>query len=147
MKKAILIITLLYSTQLIAQKPTGTESSDPWAQQINKVVGSYLGTGNGALAIGFIRKGKQQILYFGKKSDKKSLLPDGADIFEIGELTETFTSILLADEAIKGEMRIDGSLGDYLNKDVNNFDEKISILQKKYQDDIYEICSNNSIYK
>ncbi|MFO1130225.1 MAG: serine hydroxymethyltransferase [Rickettsiales bacterium] len=36
---------------------------------------------------------------------------------------------------------------DYLNNNINNIDEKISTLQKKYQDDIYEICSNNTIYK
>ncbi|MBK8584690.1 MAG: serine hydrolase [Bacteroidetes bacterium] len=93
-------------------------AQDPVKGLVDKLAGSYLENGNGALVIGVKTNGVSHIYYYGKKASDKNVLPDSSDIFEIGGITETFTSIVLADKAMKGEMSIDGRLQDYLDANV-----------------------------
>ena len=93
-------------------------AQDPVKSLVDKLADSYLENGNGALVIGVKTNGVSRIYYYGKKASDKNVLPDSSDIFEIGGITETFTSIVLADKAMKGEMRIDGRLQDYLDANV-----------------------------
>ena len=93
-------------------------AQDPVKNLVDKLAGSYLENGNGALVIGVKANGVSRIYYYGKKAIDKNVLPDSSDIFEIGGITETFTNIVLADKAIKGEVSIDGRLQDYLDENV-----------------------------
>lgn len=110
MKYCLFFLVSLISSTLFAQ---GFDQV-----YLDSLAGSYLEGGNGALVIGIKTNNFSKIYYFGKKTEGKIVLPDSNDVFEIGGITETFTSILLADKAMKGEMRIDGKLQDYLDANV-----------------------------
>ncbi len=75
-------------------------AQDPVKSLVDKLADSYLENGNGALVIGVKTNGVSRIYYYGKKASDKNVLPDSSDIFEIGGITETFTSIVLADKAM-----------------------------------------------
>ena len=63
--------------------------------------------------------GKQVVGYgsLGNKSaaDKKSVL-DGNTVFEIGSVTKVFTSLLLADMVVRGEVALEDTAAKYLPK-------------------------------
>ncbi|MBP6531869.1 MAG: serine hydrolase [Bacteroidia bacterium] len=110
MKHFFFFLIFLSGTSLVAQ--------DPVQNLVDSLARTYLEQENGALVIGVKANGISRIYYYGKKIDGKDILPDSSDIFEIGGITETFTSILLSDKAMKGEMSIDGRLQDYLDATV-----------------------------
>lgn len=78
----------------------------------------YLKSQTGALAIGIVNDGKTSIYYYGETKEGNKIKPDSTSIFEIGELTETFTSILLANLSISHDVRIDDKLNKHLPVDV-----------------------------
>ena len=58
-------------------------------------------------------KGRRVVVYGGlEKGDKRPL--DGDTVFEIGSITKVFTSLLLADMAQRGEVRLDDPIAKYL---------------------------------
>jgi len=69
----------------------------------------HLGT-----VIGIIDKNGTRYYGFGQKSLTDNTVPDENSIFEIGSITKTFTSTLLADLDQKGEMKIQDSIETYL---------------------------------
>ena len=72
-------------------------------------LGYHLGT-----VIGVIDKNGTHYYGFGKKSLSDNSTPDKNSIFEIGSVTKTFTSTLLSDLNLKGEIRIQDSIQTYL---------------------------------
>ena len=72
-------------------------------------LGYHLGT-----VIGIIDKDGTRYYGFGKKSLSDNSTPDKNSIFEIGSVTKTFTSSLLSDLNLKGEISIQDSIQTYL---------------------------------
>ena len=71
--------------------------------------GYHLGT-----VIGLLDRHGNHYYGFGKTSLSGQAVPDENSIFEIGSITKTFTATLLANLDLKGEMRLQDPIGDYL---------------------------------
>ena len=67
------------------------------------------------LVIGLIVNGRTQYFSFGKASSESV---DTTSVFEIGQITQSFTSVLFADLVIAGQISSDDSLQKYLPVDV-----------------------------
>ena len=63
--------------------------------------------------------GKRQVVGAGSFDDKKESKPDGNTLYEIGSITKVFTSLLLADMAVKKQVNLDDPISKYLPASVN----------------------------
>ncbi len=66
------------------------------------------------IMVGVLYDGERQVFSYGEKILGEGNAPDGDTIFEIGSITKTFTTTLLADMVLKGLIDLDGAVGDYL---------------------------------
>lgn len=71
--------------------------------------GTYVG-----MVVGLIDGKDTVIKGFGVASKETSKAPDASTVFEIGSITKTFTATLLAEEVIKGEMKLSDTAQMYL---------------------------------
>lgn len=78
----------------------------------------YLQNANGALVIGIIENGIATTYFYGETKNGNKVLPDTNSIFELGELSETFTSILYSELILKGIINADDRLKSFLPFDV-----------------------------
>ena len=62
--------------------------------------------------------GKRVISHGSTLASKPSQKPDGDTVFEIGSVSKVFTSLLLADMVVKGEVALDDPVSKYLPKTV-----------------------------
>lgn len=81
---------------------------------IDSLAKAYLQNNSGTLVIGLHDNGKEKIYYYGETAKGNNQLPDSNSIFELGGVTETFTSILFADMSLKGIIKMDEKLQDFL---------------------------------
>ena len=87
-------------------------------QQIDSMAAAYIKGHAGALVVGIHDNGMQKIYYYGETETGNKKLPDSTSVFELGELTETFTGALYADMTIKGIVHADDRLRSFLPVDV-----------------------------
>ncbi len=85
---------------------------------VDSLAKAYLSNHAGALVIGIRVNGKEQIYYYGETSVGNHKLPDSTSIFELGQLTESFTCALYADMCLKGIIKSDDKLQDFLPVDI-----------------------------
>ena len=96
-----------------AHAARGTAPSDAEIRQIlvNRIDKEKQGVG---IVIGVIDAKGQRVVAYGslEKGNKQPL--DGDTLFEIGSITKVFTSLLLADMAQRGEVRLDDPISKYV---------------------------------
>jgi len=110
--KKLLILAIIFLSKFSVNSQTGIEIFS------NKLASQYLGNRPGALVIGVYNNGVQQIFYYGETELHNGKKPDSTSVFELGSLTETFTSLLYADQVIKGKINEDDKLSNFLPVDV-----------------------------
>lgn len=66
------------------------------------------------IVVGLVDGNRVEIYGFGKRADDQPDRPDGHTVFEIGTLTQVFTSLLLADAALRGEVAYDDPVSKFL---------------------------------
>ena len=110
--KKLLILAIIFLSKFSVNSQTGIEIFS------NKLASQYLGNRPGALVIGVYNNGVQQIFYYGETELHNGKKPDSTSVFELGSLTETFTSLLYADQVIKGKIHEDDKLSNFLPVDV-----------------------------
>ncbi len=59
-----------------------------------------------AIVVGVISKRGHEVISYGKFAPDDPRQPDGETIFEIGSVTKVFTSLLLSDMVLRGEVRL-----------------------------------------
>ncbi len=93
---------------------------DPVKTLADNLANSYLKENHntGSMVIGLYDNGTERIYYYGETEKGNNQKPDSNSLYEIGNISETFTSILFADRTWKGVMHIDDKLQDYLPIDV-----------------------------
>lgn len=64
--------------------------------------------------VGISENGKQEIHAFGEVHNGAHDKPDGDTVYEIGSVTKAFTGTLLGDMVVRGEVKLDDSLQDFL---------------------------------
>ena len=89
--------------------------------------GYHLGT-----VIGIIDRNGTRYYGFGQVSLSDDSVPDEYSIFEIGSITKTFSTLLLADLELNGELDLNRSIHEYLQDGITTEDpmyRKINLLQ------------------
>jgi serine-type D-Ala-D-Ala carboxypeptidase/endopeptidase len=67
------------------------------------------------MVVGVIDSHGSRVVSYGFTNEGSKRAVDGDTVFEIGSITKIFTSILLADAAVKGEMRLGAPVAQYLS--------------------------------
>lgn len=109
MSKIILTLLLLAGVSLCchAQIILSQEVKDNIRQRVDKGV-------NPAIVVGIIDAGGVQYYSYGVRSLSGKEPADEHSVFEIGSITKTFTGIILADMVLKGKVKLDDPLQQYL---------------------------------
>src|SRR5688572_15391838 len=68
----------------------------------------------GGIVLAIYRPGEPPRIYAAGSSGREGLPLDGDTLFEIGSITKTFTTALLADMVRRGEVRLDDPVADHL---------------------------------
>ena len=83
---------------------------------VEKLVRSYIQKGNtSGLLVALIEGGRVRRYSYGSINKTQEVLPDPADtFFEIGSVTKTFTTLLMAKQVIAGKMKLEDPINKYL---------------------------------
>jgi CubicO group peptidase (beta-lactamase class C family) len=104
---------------LVLMSVSNLSGQDSLKYFIDKIAGAYLlYSKENALIIGTVQNGEEKIFVYGKSLKENGRVPSKDDVFEIGQITQSFTSVLFADMVIKGEINSDDELQKYLPDDV-----------------------------
>lgn len=79
-----------------------------------RVDGKY----NVGIVLGYIEDGETTYFSYGKTALKDGTEVDEKSVFEIGSISKVFTTILLADQVLQGNMALDDPIARYLPEDV-----------------------------
>ena len=75
------------------------------------------------IVVGIVDANGKQVVGYGSMRKQaaadKASVPDGNTVFEIGSVTKVFTSLLLADMVVRGEVALDEAATKYLPKNVS----------------------------
>ncbi|MEO8148897.1 MAG: serine hydrolase [Bacteroidia bacterium] len=96
---------------LFALSANGQNGFQPF---IDSLANAYLQDHPGALVIGIHDNGKEKVFYYGETTKGSKQKPDSNSIFKVGGISETFTCILYADFVIRGVIKMDEKLQDFL---------------------------------
>jgi serine-type D-Ala-D-Ala carboxypeptidase/endopeptidase len=66
------------------------------------------------IVVGVITKKARELVSYGHFDATDPRVPDGNTLFEIGSISKVFTSLLLADMVVKGEVRLSDPISKYL---------------------------------
>jgi D-alanyl-D-alanine-carboxypeptidase/D-alanyl-D-alanine-endopeptidase len=68
------------------------------------------------MVVGIINEKGRQVFGYGKINNNGTKQPDGNTLFEIGSVTKTFTSLVLADMISKGQLKLNDPISKFLPK-------------------------------
>jgi CubicO group peptidase (beta-lactamase class C family) len=74
---------------------------------------------SGGIVVGVITKKAHEIISYGHFDASDPRIPDGDTAFEIGSVSKVFTSLLLADMVVKGEVKLSDPISKYLPASVH----------------------------
>ena len=67
-----------------------------------------------SVSVGIFNKGEKEQFFFGEKERGSGQKPDENTLYEIGSITKTMTATLLADMVLRGEVKLDDPVENYL---------------------------------
>ena len=109
----VLALSMLLRTAAFAQAPVAPPPPDA---EIRKILVDRIGspTSGQALVVGVIDANGRRVIAYGSlaKDDQRPL--NGDTIFEIGSMTKVFTSLVLMDMVLKGEVALTDPVSKYL---------------------------------
>ena len=73
---------------------------------------------NVSIVVGYFDGDEVEYYSYGKTSIKDGVPVNEHSVFEIGSITKVFTTILLADKILKGEMKLSDPISKYLPKHI-----------------------------
>ena len=95
------------------------ESTVPSNEQIHQILTERLGKSadHVGIAVGVIEPSGRRFISAGSAGENKGPVDENT-VFEIGSITKVFTSLLMADMVVRGEIALDDPIAKYLPKDV-----------------------------
>lgn len=100
-----------FSIVLLWLAPLASIAQESAETLVNRVVQPYLAaTHHRGLIVGIVQEGKQQFFPYGEVTAGSYQAPEPTSLFEIGELTEVFTTALLAEQVMQGQLNTDDPL-------------------------------------
>jgi CubicO group peptidase (beta-lactamase class C family) len=113
MKKIIFLFSFIFLSFAITAQQTkiSSEVKDHIKARVDNGV-------NVAIVVGFIDGDSVEFFSYGKTALENGQDVDENSVFEIGSISKTFTTIMLADEILKGNMKLSDPLSKYLPEEV-----------------------------
>jgi CubicO group peptidase (beta-lactamase class C family) len=105
----IFVIMVLAATSHC--RKSSEEDSLSLEERVRNIIQPHVKVG---AMVGILHRGARLIFSFGSKSRNEDVPPDADSVFEIGSITKTFTTTLLADMHVKSLLNLHDSVGDYL---------------------------------
>ncbi|MEP7263464.1 MAG: serine hydrolase [Bacteroidota bacterium] len=112
-KSFLLLFTLLFHFQHV-------HAQDATEQKIKKLASSWLGKKSGGLIIGVRKGGLNKVYYFGETKPGTKEKPDNNSLFELGELTEIFTTTLYSELVFDKLIGADDPLQNFLPEEIQS---------------------------
>ena len=112
MKIRSLLLAILSFQSLLAQT---TQIPEKITQHVKSRVEEGFNPG---ISIAYIEDGEPVFFNYGKTEKNTGNLVDEHSVYEIGSISKVFTTILLADEVLKGRMQLSDPVSKYLPKTV-----------------------------
>jgi D-alanyl-D-alanine-carboxypeptidase/D-alanyl-D-alanine-endopeptidase len=75
--------------------------------------------GSDAIVVGVITKHGSRVISYGKFDKDDPRIPDGTTVYEIGSISKVFTSLLLCDMVLHGEVSLSDPVSKYLPESVS----------------------------
>ena len=103
-----------------AQQPANSAPTIPWSMpsdaEIRQILADRIDTRHQSIGIvvGVIGAAGRRIVSYGQVDEGDPRPLNGDTVFEIGSITKLFTSLLLADMTVRGELALDDPVGKYL---------------------------------
>jgi len=114
LKVSLIIASILLTSVIsISAKALNVQRLESHLQ--TRVAGDNIGVG---LVVGVMHADKNNIISVGKANKYNAQGVNKESLFEIGSISKTFTSIMLADMHLKGEVSLDDPVAQYLPKNV-----------------------------
>lgn len=115
LKNSLLLFLFLYASLPFSQAQKGMTAA------VKKNIQLRIDNGmNVGIVVGIIDADGTQYYSFGTKSLTTKEKVDEHSVFEIGSISKTFTGILLADQVVKGKVKLDDPVQKYLPKGVTS---------------------------
>jgi CubicO group peptidase (beta-lactamase class C family) len=100
-----------FATGLLLLVSLGAAAQNEVRETVDRLVIPYVSSGhNRGLVVGVLHEGRQYFFNYGEKTKSSGMKPDSSSLFEIGTLTEVFTTTLLANMSMEGKVQIDDPL-------------------------------------
>ncbi len=97
-------------------------------QSVDDIVAPYLASDETfALSIAIINGEQEQFFHYGNISNKNPQAPDHPSIYEIGSVTKTFTTSVLAAMVREEKVSLDDPISQYLPDGVGNWGDSLTI--------------------
>ena len=109
----MLILIVLLNNSLLAQ------NSDSMKARVDALAQPYIDSDTVVgMTIGIIKDGQSEIFGYGVvdsgADNEFQVKPDGNTVYEIGSVSKVFTSLLLADAIVRGDVKLDQPAQDFL---------------------------------
>lgn len=95
--------------------PAGKLSFEEAKPFVDQLASGYLEDSNNVgLVVALIRDDKSSVLGYGETARESSVRPDGKTLFEIASVGKTFTTTVLAEMALRDELKLEDPLSGFL---------------------------------
>lgn len=115
-RSIIVVLLAVFAVAIQAQPATQGTSEMPSDAQIRAILQQRVDQFHRSVGIvvGIVDAHGRRVIAYGRLNQGDTRPLDGETIFEIGSVTKVFTSLLLADMAQRGEVKLDDPVGKYL---------------------------------
>ncbi len=97
-------------------------------QSIDEIAKPFVDAeGTHALAIGIYQNGEMSYHNYGTISEEKAVAPDEFSMFEIGSISKTFTTGILAQMVEEGKVQLNDPISKYLPDGIGDWEEDVAI--------------------
>lgn len=114
---------------LISCFTAGNAQGQPIEYHLNKVDSLMKSSPAPAMSVGLVFGSRDTILSIGTADRQKQIANNEHILFEIGSITKTFTTLLLAMEVADGGMRLEDELGQYLAMGEEHIAQSITLKE------------------
>src|SRR5690242_9097254 len=108
MRALSIVLWIAISAPAMSQAPASSAAwTIPANDDIRRVMAEHLTVSGAGMVIGIIEPAGRRVIVHGESHSRDGRALDGDTLFQIGSVTKTFTTLLLADAVNRGEVAFD----------------------------------------
>lgn len=119
---ACLALCVFGAERVLAQDAAPAAEASAWVvpsdEEIRDLLAERMADNGVGVVVGVVEPSGHRLISYGRSGAANGRPLDGDTIFQIGSVTKVFTTLLLADMALRGEVKLDDPAADYLPEGV-----------------------------